>query len=244
MMFSVTEMRTFELFSVPHITVLLMFVAISVFLIYGRRLLKPYQLIIKWKLFGILVLSEVSWHIWLVATGQWEVGDLPLQLCSVSTFIAIYLFLKPNRKIFYLLFFIGFLPPILSMVTPEMFYQFPHYRFLKYFLHHAAIAWSVLYFIVYEGYRVPRKAVWTGFVMVNLLALPIFFLNILLDTNFFYLANPTESKTILSFFGSSYMYYINLEIAALVVFYITYLPMGMLMKREREKGEVQSDGFT
>ncbi|RBP06191.1 putative integral membrane protein (TIGR02206 family) [Rossellomorea aquimaris] len=236
MMFSVTEMRTFELFSVPHIAVLLMFVAISFFLIYGKRLLEPYQPIIKWTLLGILVLSELSWHIWLVATGQWEVGDLPLQLCSISTFVSIYLFLKPNKKAFYLLFFIGLLPPILSMVTPEMFYQFPHYRFLKYFLHHAAIAWSVLYFIVYEGYRVPRKAVWTGFLMVNLLALPIFFLNLLLDTNFFYLANPTESKTILSFFGSGVMYYINLEIAALVVFFVTYLPMGVLMKRERVKG--------
>lgn len=236
MMFSVTEMRTFELFSVPHIAVLLMFVAISFMLVYFRGFLKRYQPYMKGTFFWMLVLSEVSWHIWLVATGTWEVGDLPLQLCSVSTFIAIYLFLKPNQKAFYLLFFIGFLPPILSMVTPEMAYQFPHFRFLKYFLHHGAIAWSVLYFIVYEGYRVPRKAVWTGFLMVNLLALPIFFLNLLLDTNFFYLANPTESKTILSFFGSGVMYYINLEIAALVVFFVTYLPMGMLMKREKLNG--------
>ncbi|MGM0852463.1 MAG: TIGR02206 family membrane protein [Bacillota bacterium] len=235
-MFSVTEMRTFELFSVPHMTVLLMFVAISFYLIYGRRFLKPNQSIMKWTLFGILILSEVTWHIWLVAKGTWEVGDLPLQLCSISTFISIYLFLKPNKKAFYLLFFIGLLPPILSMVTPEMFYQFPHYRFLKYFLHHAAIGWSVLYFIMYEGYRVPRKAVWTGFLMINLLALPIFFLNLFLETNFFYLANPTESKTILSFFGSGVVYYLNLEIAALMVFFVTYLPMGMLMKRERLNG--------
>ncbi|TMU87011.1 TIGR02206 family membrane protein [Bacillus sp. BHET2] len=235
-MFSVTEMRTFELFSVSHITVLLLFVAVSIWLVYFRHFLKRYQSILKWTLFWVLVLCEVSWHIWLLITGTWEVGDLPLQLCSVSTFIAVYLFLKSNQKAFYLLFFIGFLPPMLSMVTPEMAYQFPHFRFLKYFLHHAAIAWSVLYFVVYEGYRVPRKAIWTGFLMVNLLALPIFFLNILLDTNFFYLANPTESKTILSFFGTGVKYYMNLEIAALVVFFVTYLPMGMLMKREREKG--------
>ncbi|MCR8849374.1 TIGR02206 family membrane protein [Rossellomorea sp. SC111] len=236
MMFSVTEMQTFELFSVPHISVLLMFVVISFWLVYFRHFLKRYQPVLKWTLFWMLVLSELSWHTWLVATGTWEVGDLPLQLCSLSTFIAIYVFLKPNRKAFYLLFFIGFLPPILSMVTPEIAYQFPHFRFLKYFLHHAAIAWSVLYFIVYEGYRVPKRAVWTGFLMVNILALPIFFLNILLDTNFFYLANPTESKTILSFFGEGVIYYINLEIAALVVFFLTYLPMGELVKRERVKG--------
>lgn len=231
-MFSATEMRTFELFSVPHITTLLLFVAVFFSLIYFRRKLKPHQSIIKWTFVSILVLSEVSGQIWLVATNQWVYGSLPLHLCSISTFISIYLFFKHSKNAFYLLFFTGSLPAILSMVTPEVFYQFPHYRFLKYFLHHSAIAWSVLYFIVFEGYRVPRKAIGTAFLTLNILALPIFFLNLLLDSNFFYLANPTESKTILSFFGSGVMYYINLEIAALIVFFITYLPMGMLLKRE------------
>ncbi|MFE8700734.1 TIGR02206 family membrane protein [Cytobacillus sp. FJAT-54145] len=230
-MFSVTEMRTFESFSVPHITVLLMFFVVCTFLIMFRRNLRAHKSYIKWTLLCILVISEISHQIWVVATNQWEVGSLPLQLCSFSTFMAIYLFIKPSKKVFYLLFFTGTLPPILSMVTPELFYQFPHYRFIKYFLHHAAITWSVLYFIVYEGYRVPKKAIWTGFILLNIIALPIFFINHLLDTNFFYLANPTESETILSFFGSGIMYYINLEIAAIVVFFITYLPMGMLQKR-------------
>ncbi|MFT4416556.1 TIGR02206 family membrane protein [Fredinandcohnia humi] len=234
-MFSVTEMRTFEMFSVPHVTFLLLFVAISLLLVFFRGTLRRFQAIIKWTLCSILVLSEVSHHIWLVVTNQWEIGSLPLQLCSVSTFICIYLFLKPSKKAFYLVFFTGLLPPILSMVTPELFYQFPHYRFLKYFLHHSAIAWSVIYFVVLEGYRVPRKAVWTAFFLLNLIAIPIFIINLLLDTNFFYLANPTETKTILSFFGSGIMYYITLEIAALIVFFITYLPMGILVKKE-ERG--------
>ncbi|MGD6802069.1 TIGR02206 family membrane protein [Rossellomorea vietnamensis] len=240
MMFSVTEMRTFELFSVPHITVLLLFAAVSIWLVVFRELLRPYQSFIKWILLSILVLSEISAQVWVISTNQWELGTLPFHLCSISTFIAVFLFLKPSKKAFYLLFFIGFLPPILSMVTPEVFYQFPHYRFIKYFLHHSAIAWTVIYFIVYEGYRVPKKAVWTGFLMLNLLALPIYFLNLFLGTNFFYLADPTESKTILTFFGTGIWYYINLEIAALFLFFLTYLPMGIYEKRERRRKGVSS----
>lgn len=234
-MFLVSEMQTFEMFSFPHIAVLVLFMASCLILVYFRTTLKPYQSFIKWTLFSMLILSEVTHHIWLVATSQWEIGSLPLQLCSLSTFMAIYLFLRPNKKVFYLLFFTGILPPILSMVTPELIYQFPHYRFIKYFLHHGAISWAVLYFIVYEGYRVPRKAVWNAFFLLNIIALPVFFINRILDTNFFYLANPTDSQTILSFFGSGIMYYLNLELAALLVFFITYLPMGMLIKRERKK---------
>ncbi|RLQ94626.1 YwaF family protein [Falsibacillus albus] len=236
-MFSATEMRTFELFSVPHITVLLIFVAISFLLIFFKGYLKPRQSVIKWVLFWALVICEVSGQIWNIATDQWDVGSLPLQLCSFSMFLIIYLCFKPNPKVFYVLFFIGFLPPILSMVTPELFYQFPHYSFLRYFLFHSAIAWSVLYFIVYEGYRVPIKAIWTGFLMINALAVPIFFINILLGTNFLYLASPTESETILSFFGTGIMYYINLEIAAVIVFFISYIPMALLVKREGRKVE-------
>jgi hypothetical integral membrane protein (TIGR02206 family) len=240
MMFSVTEIRTFELFSAPHNVMLLLFVLVALWFIFFRDVLTPFSKWIKWTLFAILVLSEVSQQLWLILTDQWEVGNLPLHLCSISTFIALYLFLKPSKKAFYLLFFTGSLPAILSMVTPELVYQFPHFRFLKYFLHHAAISWSVLYFIIFEGYRVPRRAVWTGFLLLNVIALPVFFINILLDTNFFYLANPTESTTILSFFGSGIVYYITLEMAALVVFFITYLPMGILIKKESVRKNVPS----
>lgn len=232
-MFSAEAMQTFGLFSITHIVTLLVFTILTLLLIILRGKLKPYQSIIKWTFFSILVASEVSHQIWQVATNQWEVGSLPLHLCSISTFICIFLFLKPSKKAFYLVFFTGLLPPILSMVTPELVHQFPHYRFLKYFLHHATITWSVLYFVFFEGYRVPRKAVGTAFLLLNLIAVPIFFINLLLDTNFFYLANPTESTTILSFFGSGIAYYLTLEIAGIIVFFITYLPMALLMKKEK-----------
>ncbi|MFP7296719.1 TIGR02206 family membrane protein [Neobacillus niacini] len=231
-MFSVTGMQTFTFFSTTHVVTLLLFFLACFLFVYFRTKLKLYQQFLKWSLFTALILCEVSMHLWLILTKQWEVGDLPLQLCSLSTFLSLYLFLKKNQKVFNLLFFIGLIPPILSMVTPDIVYQFPHFRFLKYFLHHSAIPLAVLYFILFEGYRVPRKAIFTGFITLNIIAIPIFFLNIWLDTNFFFLASPSETETLLSFFGSGIMYYINLEIVGLLVFIITYVPMGILQKRE------------
>ncbi|PAE40327.1 YwaF family protein [Bacillus sp. 7884-1] len=233
-MFSVTGMQTFTFFSMPHIMTLILFFLTCFLFVYFRKNLKSYQNIIKWTLFTTLVLCEVSFHLWLILTNQWEVADLPLQLCSLSTFLSLFLFLKPNQKVFNLLFFIGVLPAILSMVTPDIVYQFPHFRFLKYFLHHSAIPLAVLYFILFERYRVPLKAILTGFITLNIIAVPVFFLNILLDTNFFFLASPSETETLLSFFGSGIMYYVNLEIVGLIVFIITYIPMGILQIRENK----------
>jgi hypothetical integral membrane protein (TIGR02206 family) len=246
-MFSVTGMRGFELFSAAHIGWLVGFFAACFALVALRKKRSKYQRIIKWTLFILLPSCEISLHLWLILTNQWEVSDLPLQLCSLSTFLAMFLFLKKNNKVFYLLYFFGTLPPILAMVTPEMVYTFPHFRFIEYFLHHSVIPLAALYFILYEGYRVPRKAILFCYLTVNIIAVPIFFLNVLLDTNFFYLASRTEAKTILTFFGSGIMYYINLEITALIVFIITYIPMGVLQRLEnkRKKGEVIIDnGFS
>lgn len=233
-MFSVTEMRDFDMFSMAHIVTFILFFITFCSLVYFRKKLKPYQKTMKWALFSILLTSELSLHLWLILTKQWEVGNLPIQLCSLSTFLALFLFLKKNEKVFYLLYFFGILPPILSMVTPEIGYHFPHFRFIKYFLHHSAIPLAVLYFILFEDYRVPRKAILYSYVSVNIIAVPVFFLNQLLGTNFFYLANPTESKTILSFFGSGIMYYINLEIIAVIVFIITYIPMEIINRKRKD----------
>ncbi|MGX6445113.1 YwaF family protein [Neobacillus sp. K501] len=231
-MFSVNGMQDFSFLSMPHIIAFILFIAAFFIMVYFRNNLKPYQPFIKWTLFITLLVCEISFHMWLILTHQWEVDDLPLQLCSLSTFLSLFLFLKKSPRVFHLLYFIGLLPPILSMVTPDIVYQFPHFRFLKYFLHHSAIPLAVLYFILFEGYRIPRKAVFRSFITVNMIAVPVFLINIWLDTNFFFLANPSESTTILSFFGSGVMYYINLEMAAFIVFIVTYLPIGFLQNRK------------
>jgi hypothetical integral membrane protein (TIGR02206 family) len=123
------------------------------------------------------------------------------------------------------------------MLTPDNTYHFPHFRFIRYYLQHSAIALSVLYFIVFDGYRVPKKAIYSSLIILNIIAVPIYFLNTLLETNFFFLAKPAvESKTLLSYFGSGIMYYVNIEIIAIVVSFITYYPMKRLIENENKNG--------
>nr|WP_263327007.1 TIGR02206 family membrane protein [Neobacillus sp. Marseille-Q6967] len=234
-MFSATEMRDFTLFSLPHVITLLIFFTTFFMFIYYRQKLVKYKAILKWSLFTILLFCDISLQVHLIVIKQWQVSDLPLHVCSLSALLALYLFLRKNQRMFYLLFFMGFLPPILSMISPDIVHQFPHFRFIRYFLKHSAIPFAVLYFILFEGYRVPRKAVLWSFLSINVIAIPIYLLNRLLDTNFFFLAAPSETKTLLTLFGSGVMYNISLEIVALIVCIITYIPMGILQKEEGKK---------
>ncbi|MBT2639766.1 TIGR02206 family membrane protein [Bacillus sp. ISL-39] len=234
-MFSVTGMQGFELFSAEHLVTLGLFFAVYLGMVLLRRRIRPHKNILRWAIFWTLLACQVSHQSWLILTGQWQIGDLPLHMCSISSFLAMYLFLRKSVKGFYVLYFIGTLPAILAMVTPEMSYTFPHFDYIEYFLNHSAIPIAVLYFILFEDCRVPRKAVLFTFLVVNLIAVPIFIFNFLFDTNFFYLVSPTESKTILSFFGSGIMYYLNLEVAAFIVFSVSYIPMWQLIKMENRK---------
>ncbi|MGG3466880.1 TIGR02206 family membrane protein [Neobacillus pocheonensis] len=234
-MFSVTEMRDFTLFSTPHVVTLLIFFTTCFLFVNYRKKLKQHQAIIKWSLFTILLVCEISIQLYLIIVKEWEVSDLPFQVCSLSTLLALFLCLKKSQKMFNLFFFIGSLPPVLSMISPDIVHQFPHFRFIRYFLRHSAIPLAVLYFILFEGYRVPRKAILSSFLTINIIAVPIFFLNQLLGTNFFFLAGPSESTTILSLFGSGITYYIILEALALIVCIITYIPMGILLNKEKKK---------
>lgn len=234
-MFFSSEMQNFTTFSLPHNVTFLLFLVLCFGFIYFSNKLKSYQSLIKWTLFTILIICEITLHTWLIVTGIWEMDDLPLHLCSFSTYLAFFLFFKKNQNAFNLLYFIGTIPAMLSMLTPDLEQQFPHFHFFEYFLHHSAIPLSVLYFILFENYRVPKRAIMTSFLILNIIAVPIFILNQLLDTNFFYLASPTEQETLLSYFGSGIWYYINLEIVGILVFVITYWPMGRLMRREGKK---------
>lgn len=228
-------MRDFMLFSMPHVVTLSIFFATFFLFIYFGKKLISYQVVLKWTLFTILLVCEISLQLYLIAVKEWKVSDLPLQLCSLSTFLALFLFFKKSPKVFHLLFFIGLLPPILAMISPDIVHQFPHFRFIRYFLKHSAIPLAIFYFIQFEGYRVPRKAVLSSFLTINLIAVPIFFLNRLIGTNFFFLAAPSEAKTLLSFLGSGIVYIISLEIVALIVCIITYIPMHKLQRKENIK---------
>lgn len=92
------RMRDFTLFSMAHIVTLILFFSTCCVLMFYRKKLKTNQLIIKWTLFSILLVCEISLHLWLILTKEWEVGDLPLQLCSLSTFLVLFLFLKKIKK--------------------------------------------------------------------------------------------------------------------------------------------------
>ncbi|WP_237705235.1 TIGR02206 family membrane protein [Bacillus coahuilensis] len=219
-------MKTFQLFSTSHLAVIGIFTLIFILFLLSKNFFahSKKHSSVGYILLMILIFSEVSYQIWALSVGAWTMEKfIPIHLCSFATFLGIFLFFKKNEKLFSFYFYLGIIPPMLAIITPDLVYEFPHYRFIKFFIHHATIPLMVIYIKYTKQYTIHFPSVFYGFLWLNILAVPIFLFNRVFSTNYFFLGEAPEEKTALSFFGEGYAYYLNLEIAAFGVFLLTYL---------------------
>jgi hypothetical integral membrane protein (TIGR02206 family) len=233
--FSPDRLTNFQLFSTGHLVMLVLFVVLLIAIILFRDKIRtsPRALsIFHWSFFSILVLSEVSFQIWCFSYGVWDQTiHIPVQLCSISTFLAIIFLIKPTEGAYGILYFIAFMPPVLALITPDLEYGFPHYRFLKFFLQHMTMPLTVLFYAIVQNYRPAFSAIWKSVILVNVLALPIAFLNQKIGSNYMFLEGPPIANTPLSWFGDGgWTYILSLELVMLVVFTVTYIPFIFLKK--------------
>lgn len=238
-MFTANLSIRFELFSTSHYIVIALFILGSIGLYVYRNKIRHnmrVQKFIKWFLLCMIIASEISFHSWAIVAGVWDKQTfIPIELCSVSTYLAVYVFFTKSKKAFNVLYFIGVLPPALAVFTPDLIYGFPHFLFIRFFIQHMAIVWSVLFFIFIYGYRPQFSDVFRTFLYLNIFAVPVYFINRSIGSNYMYLESAPESRTPLGWLGEGPLYLINLEILAFVLFILLYVPFA-INNRKTKRG--------
>ncbi|MCF6139248.1 TIGR02206 family membrane protein [Pseudalkalibacillus berkeleyi] len=241
--FQPEHQKNFIIFSMSHLFMIaLMFLVILTFIVFRQSLRSngKVRYMIRWGFFSVLILSEASYQIWSVVHAVWDPRfQLPLQLCSISSFVVLYFLLKPTPSRFQLVYFIALLPPLLAIITPDLLYNSPHYRFFQFFIHHISLVSVVFFYIIVEKFRPKFKSILIAFMFINLIALPISFVNQSIGSNYMFLEGPPSSNTLLSLFGTGYSYLIKLEIVTITAFFLTYVPF--LLKNLHIKHERKND---
>ncbi|WP_138420255.1 TIGR02206 family membrane protein [Aquibacillus sediminis] len=214
--------QPFLLFSTSHIIMMLLYVVgiIVLFLTYKQIAARPnvYQTI-RWTLLVVLVLSEASYQLWAILNGLWTFGDhMPLHLCGVASIIAILALWKPNRTLVQLAVFFGIVPALLAIITPDIPYDYQHFRFWKFFIHHIAISWASLFLILTSHYKATAKGLVTAYsLLVGYAIIVGTWINPTFGSNYLYLSEPA-ANTLLHYFGTGFAYYIKLGLVALGIF--------------------------
>ncbi|WP_227936300.1 YwaF family protein [Alkalihalobacillus deserti] len=204
-------------------TLTFFFILISFFYLF-----RDHSLVIRfsrWTLIGVLAVSEISLIVWSLSIGQWDIRfNLPLQLCTISLYLCIIMLITRNYFIFEVVYFFGIAGSFQALVTPDLFYTFPHYRYLHFFVAHFAIILAILHMVWIEKYTITFTSIFKSFAVLNGFAFIAFSANKVTGANYMFLARKPTGPSILDVLGPYPWYIVSLEFIALLMFVLLYLP--------------------
>lgn len=233
----------FEMFSASHLTVLAVLCSAVYSLFAFRRPLQTVSLK-KWEWSGafFLLLIEGMYHVWMIKTGTWDSSHaFPLELCSISLFLAVALLLTKKQGLYELLLFTGLLGASQALITPYLNFDFPHFRFFHFFSVHLLLFCIPLYFTWVKGFRPTIYSVLKMVVFLNILVPFIFVVNKWTGGNYLYLSHKPSSASLLDVLGPYPWYILSMELLAFALSIVIWL---LFRKREMVHAlEKQKRGF-
>lgn len=185
---------------------------------------------------AMLIIEVIKMTV-LFVTGTYLHSYIPLQLCSFSIYFSVWHAFRPgklNSELLYALSFIGALMALLfSNWAMLPFWNFHH---IQSFITHILI---VLYplLLLSEGYKPNYKMLPKCLLVVVLLAIPLYFLNKLLNTNFMFL-NWADVGNPLSLFEAMWgrpWYILSVFPMLAAAWLLMYLPWEIAKKVKQKK---------
>ncbi|MBN2402479.1 MAG: TIGR02206 family membrane protein [Spirochaetes bacterium] len=229
----------FNLFSCEHIAALIILFIINIItiLFLKRAVNERINRIFRINLGILIILLEIAGNLWKILHGKWSLNtSLPLHLCGISAYICAVILIMKNRSFIELAYFWSLGGAMIALITPNLEFTFPHFMFLKFFLTHNALVLSVMYFIFIEDFRPSLKSVWKALIITNIYAIIVAPINHVLKSNYLYICHKPGGSTLLDCMGSWPYNIFAMEIAAIIIFFLLYLPFDINDYRKYFKG--------
>ncbi|MBQ7875062.1 MAG: YwaF family protein [Oscillospiraceae bacterium] len=217
----------FEHFSPVHLALTAAFTAIIIAaMMFYKKLDEPNRQKAL-NIMAILLIADELWkHLGCFATGQWEWEYLPLHLCSINIFVCVWHTLKRDDLSAELLYALCVPGAALALAMPT-WTNLPYWNFMS--LHSNSVHVLLLMYpllLLAGGFRPSIKRLPKVFLVLLCECVPIFVLNKILNTNFFFL-NGTENNPVLeilaSIFGEN-LYFLGMPFLLVVVWAAMYIP--------------------
>ena len=215
----------FHPFSSSHVAVLLLTVLLAVLMIWMRRKEVAQVVWLERLLVAVLLLG---WPLSIYA--HHVLGDfskqnaLPLHLCDVATYAGVVALLTRSRLAAEICYFFGLAGTLQGLITPALREDFPHPRFIAFFVSHSSVVIAAAY--VVAGLRLTPRA-HAPLRMLGWLLLyagVVGAINALLWTNYGFLCQKPPTASLIDLLGPWPWYVAALEGVAAVIFMLLDLP--------------------
>ena len=224
----VYEGAPFELFGRAHIIALTIIVLCSFSYLYFRGVWDERdRKVVRWIFAIAIVVNESALHVWSAYWGIWTLQTmLPLHLCSVMIWLSAYMLVTRSYRIYEMVYFLGLGGAIQAVLTPAdaAAYNFPHFRIMQTFIAHGLLINIAIYMTVVEGFRPTWQSFKRIFVWTNVYLVFIFFVNLILRSNYLFIAYKPNFPTLLDMLSPWPWYILELEAVAFAIFFVLYIP--------------------
>ena len=145
----------FHLFAPSHLAALVAVILLNLSFSFLRGAAPADLAFVRYTLAAIILLNELAWHLWHLATRQWTPQTmLPLHLCSVMVYLSAFTLMTRQAAAYELLYFMGIGAASQALLTPDLGpYGFPHFRYWQTFISHGLLVSGPIYLTVVEGFR-------------------------------------------------------------------------------------------
>ncbi len=158
---------------------------------------------------------------------SWE-QLLPLQLCDWAMAVIIIAMWTRQPRWFEVAYFWGIGGTVQAVLTPNLAFGFPDFRFFSFFVSHCGIITGIIFLMLVHHLRprafsIVRVFAWTEFYFIITLAADKF-----TGFNYGFLLHKPEAKTLLNIL-SDYrpLYLFQMHLLALAFFVVLYLPFAV-----------------
>lgn len=236
MIFIASEFHTFDN---QHLITLAAIAAISALVAWtARKSSLPVRVWIGRLLAFLLLAYGVGFYIEQAVEHEWTWQySLPLELCNVVLIACIISLLWPNRLSTEIAYFWGLGGVLQANVTPDITQGFPSWQYFLFFFSHGITLIAIAFLVSDREFRVRKRSVLRMMIALNVYGLVVGAIDAVTGWNYGYLRQKPGMPSIMDFMGPWPWYLVSIEITALIIFLLLYLPWHFLSHGERDKLE-------
>ncbi len=190
----------------------------------------------RYTIAGLIVLDELGKVIMLLVTGLWTENYLPLQLCTINIFLIVAHVFFPRRFLGNFLYAIC-IPAALAALLFPSWTKLPPANFMHIhsFSVHILLALYPLMLTVGGDIEPRAKEIPGCILLLAGLAIPVYGVNLLLDTNYMFLMEAEPGNPLLLFEEAFGNHLIGFPVILLAVNLVMYLPWEIARYVRRRK---------
>ncbi|MEI6535632.1 MAG: TIGR02206 family membrane protein [Verrucomicrobiaceae bacterium] len=176
----------------------------------------------------------VAWHFESISAGN----ALPFQFCDVAAIIGALALLTHHAELCELLYFWGLAGTMQGLITPALNVDWPHPRFVTFFILHAGVVMAAIHLVFARGHTPRQGAVARAIGWLIVYAAFAGAANAVInacggDANYGFLCNKPPTASLFDFLGP-WPWYIG-SVAAMAWLLFTVLDLPFLMARRKTR---------